>query len=554
METSIPPVPSTYRREELPADASQLRIGIFAPPLIEPFQPSLTVPYLAAQMRDLGFSPACHNLSSLFLIWLFRRVRLESMSVYRSLREAIGVLQSPTAFFQPAAYQEALRTLEQYTASLAERDGLPYTLFPGSHPSSPVETTDFRQLTERMEDTLLERFLQDYMGFTLRLETFDVIAFSATNTFQLASSLFIARVLKRAGVPARVFLGGHAATLACKSIEEDRELRACIDSIIVQGGADLFARACADLVRGRLRQLYSLDDVAPRGSGSGFPTDKPYQLVLQHDIQGFYLSPSRVFSVFSALGCSYGACTFCSSNRKNTEYLPRQIGVLVDEIQMLKREYGISRFNVCDNNFDPDRTVLFCRELEQRGLQIQWQCTTRVYETLDAPLLRRMREAGCVMMNVGLESASNRILKIMRKGYSVEQAQQLLVDMEAVGMPVHLYCISGFPSETAEESERTLDFLRRNAGRCHSIYFQDYEAQLAAKVFADALGNETQGYSASRMIRSLMEDEAIRDAFVSKGNLVRRRGYPFIEDHNFLYLAHENAHPEDKFDEDHSSG
>lgn len=522
---------------------SELRIGIFAPPLVEPFQPSLTLPYLAAQLRDMSFSPVCHNLSSLFYIWLFRRVRLESMSRYAELSRAINTLREAEKFFQPTEYQEALDCLDTYVTSLTEHDHIPYSLFPASRASVVESGTSLKSLVEAMRGTLLERFLLDYVGFTLQLESYDVIGFSATNVFQLASSVFIAKTLKKAGAKAHITLGGHSVSIAGADIVHGNELFDCFDSIVIGGGADVFATICDDYVNGRKKKLYLSFDAAPQFSykRSSFPTDKPYQLVLQHDINDLYLSPNHVFSIYSALGCSYGECTFCGSNRENAQYVPRYVSVLVDELEALGKNPGVSHFNLCDNNFDPARVTSFCQELERRGLKgIYWQCTSRVYRSLDEPLLRRLRRNGCVMMNIGLESGSDRILDLMKKGYTTEDVDLMLGAFKAAGMPVHLYCICGFPSETVEDSEMTIAVLLRHLGSCHSVYFQDYEGQLAAKVFADALGTYTEGYGSERMIAKLCEHAEVKDRFAVQGNLLRRRGYPFIEDHNFLYLANEH--------------
>jgi anaerobic magnesium-protoporphyrin IX monomethyl ester cyclase len=523
-----------------PSASLNLSIGLFAPPLVEPFQPSLSLPYLAAQLRTNGLSTVCHNLSSLFYIWLFRRVRMQSMERYRVLSNAIGVLRDPRRFFEPDLYHDSLNILEEFVSSVAQQDGLPYTLYPESRPSAVVASADYRTLVKQMQDTLLDRFLQDYIGFTLRLELYDVIAFSATNSFQLASSLFIAKALKKAGVPAHLVLGGHAVSLAGRSLIEDKELSGCIDSIVLQGGADVFSRVCRDVVTLRAQPVYSSSDVQIGFDDKGFLINKPYELVLQQDIEDLYLSPQQVFSIYSALGCSYGACTFCGSNRENADYVPRQISVMLDEMQSLKQRYGITSFNICDNNFDPIRSKHFCDELEYREEKVFWQCTSRVYNTLDPPLLKRMRENGCVLMNIGIESANDRILRLMRKGYTVEHAEEMMCNMEQARMPVHTYVICGFPSETENESANTLAFLKTHIGRVHSVYFQDYEAQLATKVFADALGTATQGYSASRMIHMLLDDPLVARDFEMNGNLLRRKGYPFIEDHNFLYLVREN--------------
>ena len=148
------------------------------------------------------------------------------------------------------------------------------------------------------------------------------------------------------------------------------------------------------------------------------------------------------------------------------------------------------------------------------------------------------------MVNVGLESGSDRILELMKKGYTVEDVDLMLDAFKAAGMPIHLYCICGFPSETVEDSEATIAVLRRHLGSCHSVYFQDYEGQLAAKVFADALGTYTEGYRSEHLIARLRELPEVEADFAVQGNLLRRRGYPFIEDHNFLYLA--NEHPKDE--------
>lgn len=540
MESGVAFDRAAYRGDYLPKAASDLRVAIFAPPLVEPFQPSMTLPYLTAQLRGLGIAADAHNLSSLFYIWLFRRPRLESMEKYRDLSAAMVVLRDSERFFDPAAYHSALEMLENYASAIAEEDLLPYSLYPASRASAVADPDNYRELVEAMPGSLLERFLQDYVGFTLRLDAYHVIGFSATNAFQLGAAFFIGRMLKDAGIPAHLIVGGHAVAVAGREVFEDDALAGAIDSVVIDGGADVFATICNDVAGRAARRFYSSADAAAPIAAKGlFPTDTPYRVILQQDINDLYLSPNQLFSIYSALGCSYGQCTFCGSNRIMAPYVPRTISVLVDEMEQLQANYGISHFDICDNNFDPVRAAEFCDEVERRDRHFYWQCTSRVYTTLTVPLLQRMHRNGCVLMNIGLESASDRILKIMRKGYTARHVEELLANTEEAGMPVHLYCICSFPSETVEESETTLGFLRRHLHRCHSVYFQNYEAQLASKVFAGELGTVTEGYDSTRMIELLLSDPELSGDYVANGNLVRKRGYPFIEGHNFLYLAHD---------------
>jgi hypothetical protein len=549
MEAAIVLQQADYWRDKPPSSAAELRLAVIAPPLVEPFVLSLTLPYLETQMRNsFGITPACHDLSNLFFLWLFRISRLESMSRYRQVMKAVGVLRDQEQFYQPEKYHEALEALDDYALTLARKDQLPYSLYPSSRASAVADRDNFRVLLDAMKGSYLDRFLRDYVGFTIRLEAYEVIGFSATNAFQLASSLFIAKLLKQAGIPAHLILGGHAVAVAGRELFEDMELTGCIDSVVFGGGTDVFATICDHIVQRKARRFYTSADAAKPldpVKGGLFPTETPYPIRLFLDWETYHLAPHHTFSIYSALGCSYGACTFCGSNRIMAPYVPRTIPVLLDEIEALQKRYGIAHFEICDNNFDPIRASAFCTEIEARGCKFWWQCTSRVYTTLTEPLLRRMRQAGCVLMNIGLESASNRILRIMRKGYTVEHVDQLLTATDQAGMPVHLYVICSFPSETVAESEVTLAFLQKHLHRCHSVYFQDYEAQLASKVFASELGTETEGYPASRLMAALMADPLVARDYVLHGHLIRRRGYPFIEGHNFLYLARENAMPKE---------
>ncbi|MFX0132744.1 MAG: radical SAM protein, partial [Candidatus Hodarchaeota archaeon] len=180
---------------------------------------------------------------------------------------------------------------------------------------------------------------------------------------------------------------------------------------------------------------------------------------------------------------------------------------------------------------------LFCDQIEEINLKIYWQCTSKVYSAYTEEFLERMKKNGCVLLNIGLESANNRILKIMRKGFTVDHIKTFLRNVKAVDIPVHLYCICGFPGETIDESEYTASFLIENKDSYHSVYFQNYNSELANKIFTSTLGSETEGYDSSKMIPKIMKDEEMNKKFAVRENLIRKKGFPFIEVHNFLYLA-----------------
>ena len=135
---------------------------------------------------------------------------------------------------------------------------------------------------------------------------------------------------------------------------------------------------------------------------------------------------------------------------------------VVDELSWLKEEYGAGAFSFYDDVFTYDKKRAFeiCAEMKKRNINVPWDCQTRV-DQISRELLAEMRDANCQLISFGVESGSQEILDSMKKGTTVEQNEMAIRYAKEAGLSVAISVIIGYPGETMDTLEQTLDFIRR---------------------------------------------------------------------------------------------
>lgn len=172
----------------------------------------------------------------------------------------------------------------------------------------------------------------------------------------------------------------------------------------------------------------------------------------------------RSMHVMTARGCPIG-CAFCSASAMwGKPYRRRSPEAVVDEIAQLVQQHNLTGVKIFDSTFTLDRrhVLAFCEALKRRCPGIQWQCESR-FDTVDRDLLRAMKDAGCVFMQYGMESASQRVLDFIGKRITVEQAEQVLAWHRELGIRCQVFFTFGHPTEDWSDVEKTLAFLSAKA-------------------------------------------------------------------------------------------
>jgi anaerobic magnesium-protoporphyrin IX monomethyl ester cyclase len=164
-------------------------------------------------------------------------------------------------------------------------------------------------------------------------------------------------------------------------------------------------------------------------------------------------------SVISSRGCPYG-CIFCTTPRMYGRKVRfRQPVLVVDEIEVMHREYGFNQINMVDDTFTLNRphATELCRELIRRRLPITWSVFSRV-DTMTPEILNLMREAGCTCILFGVESGNQEVLQNIKKGITPEKVRNGVKLATEAGIGSFASFILGLPGETPERARETLAF------------------------------------------------------------------------------------------------
>jgi radical SAM superfamily enzyme YgiQ (UPF0313 family) len=139
----------------------------------------------------------------------------------------------------------------------------------------------------------------------------------------------------------------------------------------------------------------------------------------------------------------------------------RSIKNVIDEIDMLTNNYGINFISFIDDtfNFSPKRLIALCKEIEKRNYDLQWTCDMRVYP-VTREMLEQMKNSGCIFISYGVESGSDRILKIIKKGITKKLARNTARLTNDVGIPFLTYFILGHPTETMKTAIESINFAK----------------------------------------------------------------------------------------------
>jgi radical SAM superfamily enzyme YgiQ (UPF0313 family) len=163
-----------------------------------------------------------------------------------------------------------------------------------------------------------------------------------------------------------------------------------------------------------------------------------------------------------ARGCYWAKCAFCDTTLPYiSNYDPSEVSVLVDNIQSIINQTGQTGFHFVDEAAPPALLRKLSEEIFKRGIFITWWTNIRFEKSFSPELCKLMSDAGCIAVTGGIEVASNRLLELMNKGVTVEQAAITCNNFQDAGIMVHAYLMYGFPSETEQETIDSLEIVRQ---------------------------------------------------------------------------------------------
>jgi radical SAM superfamily enzyme YgiQ (UPF0313 family) len=271
----------------------------------------------------------------------------------------------------------------------------------------------------------------------------------------------VAQIAKQSYPEIPLIIGGyHPSALPEETLGES-----CFDVVVIGEGeeaivelADCFCRERADLSH--------VPGIAYK-DGNGFiqrtaprPVNPELDRLPLPAREGFHLSAYPVLgSLLSSRGCPR-RCVFCTIGLQPGRARLRSISAVLEEIETLKKAYGVREFFFHDDNFSADkkRTKELCRALRDAKLEVKWGCELAARD-VDVEMAGLLVEAGCNHLLIGAESGNAEVLKSTRKGIRLEDTIRAVQLVTAAGMPsITCSFIIGHPTDTEATVRDTLRF------------------------------------------------------------------------------------------------
>ncbi len=198
-----------------------------------------------------------------------------------------------------------------------------------------------------------------------------------------------------------------------------------------------------------------------------------------------------------AHGCYWAKCAFCDTT---LDYICRydapSAKTIVDRMESIMWQTGETGFHFVDEAMPPKLIRDVCHEILNRKLPVSFWGNIRFEKAYTPELCYLMSEAGCIAVSGGLEVASDRLLKLMNKGVTIQQTAQAAYNLTNAGIMVHTYLMYGFPTETLQETINALEVVRQMFanGLIQSAFWHRF----AMTLHSDA-GQHPEKYGVSRI-------------------------------------------------------
>lgn len=417
------------------------RILLINPPVAKPSEPPAGIARLAGALRGSGYDCRVLDLNLQCLVGEFNRQLVPegrwSARAYKNRFRNLEQIRSVRPYRSPDRYRRVVSDLSRVLSDAGKQGGceLSFGDFADLR-RSPLVSADLLACAERFTENhfypsfgpLLRRLLEEYEP--------DCVGLSLSYLSQALAGFAVIGCIRRHAPGIKIIAGGGLITSWMSSPAWNEPFRGLIDACV--GGPG----------EGPLLKLLGNADYPALGTFSyeGFDRDD-------------YLAPGAILPYAASHGCYWRKCLFCPDFAEAGCYAAKEAGTAVSEIKGLIGLHQPVLVHLLDNALSP----ALLEELIREPIHAPWYGFARFENVLIEPdFCRSLKRAGCVMLKLGLESGSQRVLDQLNKGIELERAAKILANLERAGIATYVYLLFGTPAETEEDALLTMEFVRRH--------------------------------------------------------------------------------------------
>ena len=409
------------------------------PPVMKPCEPPAGIAKIAGVLKHFGVRVALldANIEGLNHL-LGSPVKLTDTWTKRAARNFLNNLASIKSFpvYQNLdRYKRAVNDLNHLVEVVGLAKGVRLSLANFQDQKlSPVKSNDLITAAERSEENPFSPYFKARLLEIVEHDQPAMIGFSLNYLSQALCTFAMAGWLKREFPGLKLILGGGLVTSWIKRPDWENPFKGLIDHLIPGPGE---------------YPLLSLLGVEGTKNISGLPDYT--QLPLDD-----YLSPKLILPYSASSGCYWNRCSFCPERAEGNPYVPVSVDKVFTHLHALVKQTKPVLIHFLDNALSPRLLTA----LSSHPLPAPWYGFARFTSQLcDLDFCRALKQSGCVMLKLGLESGDQNVLDSLHKGIDLKEASQALKTLKTAGIATCVYLIFGTLFENRTSAKKTLDFV-----------------------------------------------------------------------------------------------
>ncbi len=470
-------------------------------------------------------------------------------SIFSEVRDAVDVLRTEELFFQFPLYKKAFTTLK-----------IAMKLISFAHHPSRIDLDSFFMqgtpeenlggIVSATQDTVRNPFLglyQDHRLKKVNWNAYGLVGISIIHVGQVIPGLTLARILRKKHPHLHIVIGGSVFARHQDILEDKKVLfEEYFHSIILSEGEEPLDKLIVSLKENQ--SLNTVPNLIHLENGQITRNPKsdalPYDLLARPTFDGLdldkYLMPYPVLPYMASRGCYWGKCTFCTHSFIYDSYYRKENEERVaEDLDYLGKRYHTKYFTFSDEAISPNAFRRMSKAIMSQGVEMRALGMLKFESgNVETPeLFEEMHEAGFIMLFFGLESANDRILKLIDKGCDQATEKLVLKNSSDAGIWNHLYLFFGFPTEERFEAEDTIRFTVDNSelgtGIIHSVGQSTFALEKDSAIY-----HNPSKFKIDRIIHDPERDMAIVFDFDIKAGMPREEVMDVYD--NFNQIIEEN--------------
>ncbi len=407
------------------------------PPLAKACEPPAGVARLAGALKAHGLPCRILDANLEGQLWLLEQpLAADDTWSRRALKgraQNLAALRDINTYRSPDRYRRAISDLNRSLALSAAANGITIGLADYQHISlSPLRSADLIAAAQAPEQNPFFTYFSRRLPELLSGVT--AVGFSLNYLSQALCTFAMIGYVKKQYPSLKIIVGGGLVTSWMQRPGWCNPFGGIVDHLVSGPGE----AALVELLGGsRESHLHITPDYAA--------------LSLKD-----YLSPGLILPYSAASGCYWNRCSFCPERAEGNAYHPVPTSRVLSDMRILTEQTAPILIHLLDNAISPS----LLQALTENPPGTPWYGFARINEHLaDPDFCHALKQSGCVMLKLGLESGDQGVLDRMGKGIHLGIVSQVLNNLKQAGIAVYCYLLFGTPGESVVEARKTLAFV-----------------------------------------------------------------------------------------------